>query len=138
MLGDFTLPGINWETLTSINSQEVRFLDFIDELTLSQFVRRPAHKIHKTLDLILSNLNQLSVSTGTNIFSDHYPIFSSCNFDLTDAKFKSNFSRSSFNAQAFNFYLSELLKILSFNDIKTLDYPEDWCFCLQEIFSQCA
>ena len=138
MLGNFNLPGINWETLTSINSQKVRFLDLIDELNLSQFVSRPTHKIHKTLDLILSNVDQLSVSTGTNTFSDHYPIFFSCNFDLIDAKIKSSFSCSSFNRQAFNFYLSDLLKFLSFNDIKTLDYPEDWCFYLQESFSQCV
>ena len=71
-----------------------------------------------------------------NFFSDHYPIFFSCNFDLIDAKFKSGFSRSSFNAQAFNFYLSDLFKFLSFNDIKTLDYPEHWYFYLHESFSQ--
>ena len=69
VLGDFNLPGINWETLTSI---------------------------------YLTNL----------------------------------ICRSSFNAQAFNFYLSDLFKFLSFNDIKTLDYPEHWYFYLHESFSQ--
>ena len=33
--GDFNLPRINWETLTSINSQEVKFLDLLDKLHLN-------------------------------------------------------------------------------------------------------
>ena len=84
----------------------------------------------------MSNEDQLPVSIGIKLFSDHYPIFCSCNFVLIGAKFKSGFSRSSFNAQAFNFYLSDLFKFLSFNDIKNLDYPEHWYFYLQESFSQ--
>ena len=47
-------------------------------------------------------------------------------------------SRSSFTAQAFKFYLPDWFKFLSFNDIKTLDYPEHWYFYLQESFSQCV
>ena len=138
MLGDFNLPGINWETLKSIsiNSQEVKFLDLLDELNLNQFVSGPTHKVHNTLALILSNVDQLPVSIGTKLFSDHYPIFFSCSFDLIEAKFKSGFSRSSFSAQAFTFYLSDFIKFLRFNDIKTLDYPEHWYCNLQESFNQ--
>ena len=83
-------------------------------------------------------MDKLSVSTGTKLFSDHYTIFFYCNFDLIGAKFKSGFSRSSFTAQIFNFFLSDLFKFLSFNDIKMLDYPEHWYFYLQESFSQKA
>ena len=72
----------------------------------------------------------------TKLFSYHYQTFFSCNFDLIDAKFKSGFSSLSLNARAFNFYLSDLFKILSFNDIKTVNYPEHWYFYLQESFSQ--
>ena len=86
MLGDFNLPGINWETLTSINSQEVKFLDLLDELNLNHFFGGPTHKGHNKLDLIFSNVDQLPVSIGTKLFSDHYPIFFSCNFDLIDTK----------------------------------------------------
>ena len=136
VLGDFNHPGINWETFTSINSREVEFLDLLDELNLNQFVSGSTHKGHNTLDLIFFNVDQLPVTIGTKLFSDHYPIFFSCNFDLIDAKCKSGFSRSSFNAQAFNFYLSDLFKFLSFNDIKTLDYHEHWYFYLHESFSQ--
>ena len=103
---------------------------------MNQIVSRPAHKGLNTLDLILSNMDQLPVSIGTKLFSDHYPIFFSCNFDLIDAKFKSSFSRSTFNMLAFNFYLSDLFLFPSFNDIKTLDYPEHCYFYLQESFSQ--
>ena len=115
-----------------------KFLDLLDKLNLNQFVSGPTHKSHNTLDLILSNVDQLPVSIGTKLFSNHYPIFFSCNLDLIDAKFKSGFSRSSFNAQAFNFYLSELFKFLSFNDMKSLEYNEHWYFYLQESFSQCV
>ena len=65
MRGDFNLPGINWETLISINSQEVKFLDLLDEPNLNQFVSFPTNKGHNTLDLILSNVDQLPVSIGT-------------------------------------------------------------------------
>ena len=124
MLGDFNIHDINWETFTSINSQEVKFLDLIDELNLDQSVSGPTHKGHNTLDIFLSNVDQLPVSIGTKLSSDQYPILFSCNFDMIDAKFKSSFSRSSFNAQYFNSCLSDLFKFLSFSGIKTLDYPE--------------
>ena len=123
-------------SLTSINSQEDKFLDLFDKHNLNQFVSGPTHKGHNTLDLILSNMDQLPVSIWTKFFSEHYPIFF-CNFALIDAKFKSGFSSSSFNAQDLKFYLSDLFKFLSF-DIKTLDYPEHWYFYLQESFSQCV
>ena len=137
VLGDFNLPGINWETLTPINSQENKILELIVLLNLIQFVSGPTHKGHNTMGFIRSNVDQLLVSFGTKLFSDHYAIFSSCN-DTIDAKFKSSFPCLSFNAQAFNFYLTDLFKFLSFNDIKTLDYPEHWYFYLQESFSQCV
>ena len=75
VLGDFNLPGINLEKLTSINSQEVKILDLLDELNLNQFVSGPIHKGHNTLDLILSMVDQLPVSIGIKLFSNHYPIF---------------------------------------------------------------
>ena len=34
--------------------------------------------------------------------------------------------------------LTDLFKFLSFNDIKTLDYPEHWYFHLQESLSHCV
>ena len=114
------------------------FLDLLDELNWNQFVSGTIHKGHNALDLILSNVDRLLVSIGIKLFSDHYPIFSSYDFDLIDAKFKSSCSSSSFNAQAFNCYLSDFFKFLSFNDSKTLDYPEHWYFYLQENFSQCV
>ena len=136
--GDFNLSGINLETLTSINSQEVKFLDLLDEIILNQFDSGSTNNDHNTLDFILSNVDQLPVSIGTKIFSDHYPTSFSCNFDRIDANIKSGFSSSSFIAQAFNFYLSDLFKILDFTDIKTLDYPEHWYSYLREVFSQCV
>ena len=62
VLGDINLPGINWEALSTIKSQEVKFLDLLDELNLNQFVFGPTHKGHNMLDLILSNVDQLHVS----------------------------------------------------------------------------
>ena len=103
---------------------------------MDHFVGGPTRKGHNALDLILSNVDQLPVSIGTKLFSNNYSIFFSCNFDLIDARFKSGFSHSSFNAQAFNFYHSNLFKFLSFNDIKTFDYPEQRYCYLQESFSQ--
>ena len=41
----FIVTGINWETLTSINSQEVKFLDLLVEINLNQFVSGPLAKV---------------------------------------------------------------------------------------------
>ena len=95
VLGDSNLPGISWETQTLINSQELKSVDLLDELNLSQFVSGPTHNGQNTLDLILTNVDHLPQSIGTQLFSDHYPSLFSFNFDLIDAKFMSGFSRSS-------------------------------------------
>ena len=116
-------------------------LDLLLKLIVNQFVSGPANKSHNTFDLILSNLHQIPVFfLEKKVFSNRYPIFFSCIFDLIDASIKSIFSRSSFNAQmtSFKFYRSDFFKFLSFNDIKFLIYPKQWHSYLQESFSQFA
>ena len=136
VLGDFNLPGINWETITSINSQEVMFLDLLDKLILNSLLAVQLTKV--TTRRILSY--RMWINYLYLLESNFFPMITQSSYlvtsiDLIDAYFKSGFSCSSFNAQAFIFYLSELFKFLSFNDMKTLNYPGHWCFYLQESFS---
>ena len=65
--------------LASITSQEVKFLDTLDELNLNQYVSGPTRKSHNTLDIILSNVDKLSVSIGTKFF----PIITRSSFIVT-------------------------------------------------------
>ena len=73
-LGDFNFPSIDWNTYSSSNASESHFIDFIVDHGLSQFVNEASHRSTNILDLVLSNQNVL-VSNGKHMFSDHYPIF---------------------------------------------------------------
>ena len=42
-LGDFNLPGINWQTNTGTTTFERAFLDKISDFGLNQFMNEPTH-----------------------------------------------------------------------------------------------
>ena len=79
IIGDFNLPDICWTSLTGSSSLSNLFCDFVFESNLSQLVSGPTHVKGNTLDLLLTNnenlICQLSVqSTPTSQLSDHYNI----------------------------------------------------------------
>ncbi len=78
LLGDFNLPDINWENLSSATPSGNMFCEFVFEHTLHQFVDSPTHIKGNTLDLVLcKSLDQVAdVSIGSHepfigLRSDH-------------------------------------------------------------------
>ena len=62
LLGDFNLPGINWETLSGSNQYENRFLDLLYDIDLFQLVNEPTHIEGNTLDLIATSCPDITYS----------------------------------------------------------------------------
>lgn len=78
LAGDFNLPDINWENLTTSSasdreSKEGVFINFCVAQGLSQFVKRPTHGTSSILDLVFSNDDAIySLDVLPNVItSDH-------------------------------------------------------------------
>ena len=56
LIGDFNLPGINWEELTADSRKGAQFLDACTERGLEQLVTFPTHNKGNTLDLVLTDI----------------------------------------------------------------------------------
>lgn len=76
-VGDFNFPGINWDSMCSVNSEEDAFLDAVNDKFLHQLVRVPTHTKGNTLDLILCQSKEkivdIDVQNAAEI-SDHFVI----------------------------------------------------------------
>ena len=97
------------------------------ENDLFQLVCEPTHKDNNILDLVLSNVDNLSVSVSKQLFSDHFPVyfyFSAIPVPICPQKL---FSKSSFNAILFN-RNSQRDSSLNFT------YPGDWHSLLVDCF----
>ena len=55
MIGDFNLPGINWEELTANSGKGAQFLDACMERGLEQLISFPTHNKGNILDLVLTD-----------------------------------------------------------------------------------
>ena len=74
-IGDFNFPGIDWANYWSSSYHECRFLEMVIEIDLTQFVAGSSHKSNSILDLVLSNVANLSVTLAQQLFSDRFPIY---------------------------------------------------------------
>nr|CAD2172535.1 unnamed protein product [Meloidogyne enterolobii]CAD2172536.1 unnamed protein product [Meloidogyne enterolobii]CAD2175257.1 unnamed protein product [Meloidogyne enterolobii] len=78
IVGDFNMPGINWNNKHSNTLFEAQFLEFSELLDFKQYIQEPTHIKGSTLDLLLSNSNnlicnhQIRPSFST---SDHFLIY---------------------------------------------------------------
>ena len=77
--GDFNLPDINWDTLSTTSTPSSAFCDFIFDNSLTQLIDQPTHAKGNILDLILSNsdelITNLTISSSNSwISSDHFVI----------------------------------------------------------------
>ena len=114
LLGDFNLPGINWQTYTGSSRNECSFLELINELGVTQVVDRPTHKQNNILDLILTTANEIPfIIVDKLFFSDHYPIIFHCSINEHPAHIQSSYSRSSFDPLVFNSCLHDLCNYIS-------------------------
>ena len=55
LVGDFNMPDIDWDTLSSAAYPSVLFCDFIFKNNHSQLIDKPTHNKGNILDLILTN-----------------------------------------------------------------------------------
>ena len=89
VVGDFNLPEICWSSLSGNSLLSNIFCDFVFEYNLSQLIKCPTHVKGNTLDLLLTNnenlVSQLTVnSTPALQLSDHYNIcFHIAKYSLT-------------------------------------------------------
>ena len=70
-IGDFNLPDIQWDTLTSSSPNSRSFCDFVFDNALVQLIHEPTHTKGNILDLVLTNDNDL-VSNATVNLSNHH------------------------------------------------------------------
>ena len=104
------------------------------EKDLYQLVCEPPHKDNNILDLVLSNVDNLSVSVSKQLFSDHFPVyfyFSSIPVPICPHIM---FSKSSFNAILFNRNSQQLINFLSRGSSFSFTYPDDWYSFLVDSF----
>ena len=124
LLGDFNFPSIDWNTYSSSIASECQFIDFIVDHGLSQFVSEASDRSTNILDLVLSNQN-VSLSNGKQLFSDHYPIFFNLDFvNFRSQSHGSSFSKSSFNNQIFITNLHGLFELMSTDNSLKPHYPD--------------
>ena len=129
LLGDFNFPSIDWNTYFFSIASECQFIDFIVDHGLSQFVSEASHRSTNILDLVFSNQN-VSVSNGKQLFSDHYLIFFNLDFvNFRPKSHGSSFSKSSFNNQIFNTNLHGLFELMSTDNSLNPHYPDEWYSC---------
>ena len=53
LIGDFNLPDIQWDTLSSTSSTSCAFCDFIFDNSLTQLIDQPTHIQGNILDLVM-------------------------------------------------------------------------------------
>ena len=105
LLGDFNMPGSDWETMTGTNCCESEFVEICADYNLMPLVLSPTHDWGNILDNILSStfeyqIHIVSVLKGCSI-SDHHPILSRmCDYDTICPFREKRFSFNDFTAFA--------------------------------------
>ena len=138
LLGDFNFPGIDWNKLSSCNSQESLFIDSILELELVQLVDSPTHIRNGTLDLLFSNDESISLSVSSSPFSDHFPIYFSVPvFDYsTNCSTSIALSKYSFSPSSLNLLLVPLYDYISCSPYDR-EFCKNWYNYLITSLNQC-
>ena len=79
IVGDFNLPDIQWDTLSSTSSSSIAFCDFVFDNSLTQLIDQPTHVKGNILDLLLSNssdwVTNLTLASDNHwVSSDHFVV----------------------------------------------------------------
>ena len=134
MIGDFNLPGIQWENGTNFNEKvtdpiKTSFVNSFAENGLEQCIYEPTHRAGNVLDLLLTtssnSISNLKINDIPLCKSDHFSI----NFEV-DLKVK---RRKSIKRKCFNFKKAnwdnlnnELAKINWFNLLDSINPNDSW------------
>ena len=101
ILGDFNLPHIDWQTLTGVESESHRMLEFMDDNFLSQLVAEPTRE-NNILDLVITSQEHLinNITVGEHLGScDHKVVRAEINTTtniVENTTFVPNFRRGNF------------------------------------------
>ena len=134
MIGDFNLPGIQWENGTNFNDKvtdsiKTSFVNSFAKNGLEQCINEPNNRAGNVLDLLLTtssnSISNLKINDTPLCKSDHFSI----NFEV-DLKVK---RRKSIKRKCFNFkkanwdnLSNELAKINWFNLLDSIDPNDSW------------
>ncbi len=137
VLGDFNLPGINWDTLRasgSLESKEEQWLHMLTSLGLSQLVSEPT-RLETILDLFFTSdiSTVISLQTGPNFStSDHCSVLFSLHLPSVTRKAEFRKTRNFFKAdfQAMSEYFAAVQWDQLFANCYSL---EDLWICFKDI-----
>ena len=134
MIGDFNLPGIQWESESQLNDKvtdpiKTSCINSFVENGLEQCVNQPTHRAGNVLDLLLttssSSINNLKINDTPLCKSDHFSI----NFQV-ELKFKrkKSIKRKCFNFKKANWenLNNELAKVNWYNLLDSMDPNDSW------------
>ena len=107
----------------------------VTEKDLSQFVAGRSHKSNSILDLVLSNVANLSVTVAKQLFADHFPIYFYLNSPEAPLSFRNVYSKSSFNALLFNSNLQPLFTVRSHDNSNNSSFPDAWYSIISDAFT---
>ena len=126
---------IECNTYSSSIASECHFIDFIVDHGLSQLVNEASLRSTNILDLVFSNQN-VSVSNGKQLLSDHYLFFFNLDFvTFRRQSYGSSFSKSPFNNQNFNTNLHGFFQLMSTDNSLNPHYADQWYSCLIGFFN---
>ena len=128
LLGDFNLPGIDWQTLSGSNLYENQFLNLLCDSDLFQILNERTHIEGNTLDLIATSCPDVTNSLLCKRLSHHCPIEIHLPENKIDHDVVSlqQYSKSSFDITAFNFALNDLYMLLYENRICYDGFMQKW------------
>ena len=101
---------------------------------LNQFVAGRSHKSNSILDLVFSNVANLSVTVAKQLFSDHIPIYFYLNSPEAPLSFRNVYSKSSFNTLLFNSNLQPLFTVMS-HDNSIDSFADAWYSLISDAFT---
>ena len=72
LLGDFNLPDVNWATYSGSSPKSNKFCDLLFQLNLFQLVDEPTHNQGNTLDLIITNNEDIVYNISIHPITNRY------------------------------------------------------------------
>ena len=135
IIGDFNFPGIDWANYWSSLYHECRFLEMVIEKDLTQFVAGRSHKSISILDLVFSNVANLSVTVAKQLFSNYFPIYFYLNSPEAPLSLRNVYSNASFNASLFNSNLQPLFTVTSQDNSINFTSSDAWYSLIFDAFT---
>ena len=141
LVGDFNMRHTHWQSLHSSDSVEQSFINTFSDLGFTQLVSGPTHYKGNTLDIVLTNnqqvINDITVDSNFLICkSDYYPILFNV---FSNVKRKKAVKREIFNFKRANWAaLNNELRYTDWNTLLTVgDIDDAWSRFKNHLFECC-